>query len=618
MSMTQERFDELVGRLESSAKRSPGSYKLKLMTLAALGYIYIFGILVVLIAILIAMALSVLSGKFLVLKLFIPLFFLIYAIVQALQVEFPAPDGIEITSSDASKLFSLIEEIKEKIEGPNIDHILVTDEFNAAIVQIPRLGLLGWSRNYLIIGLPLMQALSVDQFKAVLAHELGHLSGSHGKFGSWIYRIRQTWVQIMSALEEEQRGSFLFKHFFSWYAPYFQAYSFVLARNHEYEADQYAAEVAGASNAADALISADIQASYLEEEFWPSLLKRAELENRPPNPYKDMQLAFSRRMVHPRQDEWMSQALLRQTSSTNTHPSLRDRLIALGQEPRVPSPPKETAEQFYLKNCLDRCVKELGELWIEKYASVWKERHKYAQESLKQLKSLDEKAELETLSITEAWQRASWTEEFFGEEQAIPKYHYVLSIDERHRPSHFSIGRILLSKNDASGIEMIKNVMDEDFEYVIPGCQIIYNYLMMNEREEDAQKYYKQAVEFSEIYELAKEERSNLGFKDSYINHNLSSKEEQELKNQLSHYPQITEAYLVRKEVTYIPTNPLYVLGVKLERDEEVETDKQFSELLAEELLFREAFLVFVINNRNKEMEKIMREVPGSRIYIRN
>ena len=70
---------------------------------------------------------------------------------------------------------------------------IIDDEFNACIVQIPRFGLFGGARNYLVIGLPLMQTLTVEQFAAVLAHEYGHLSGAHGHFSAWIYRLRVTW-----------------------------------------------------------------------------------------------------------------------------------------------------------------------------------------------------------------------------------------------------------------------------------------------------------------------------------------------------------------------------------------------------------------------------------------
>lgn len=45
----------------------------------------------------------------------------------------------------------------------------------------------GMMKNYLIIGLPLMQSLSTEQLTSVLAHEFGHLSKNHARAANWIY-----------------------------------------------------------------------------------------------------------------------------------------------------------------------------------------------------------------------------------------------------------------------------------------------------------------------------------------------------------------------------------------------------------------------------------------------
>src|SRR5947208_2584067 len=82
----------------------------------------------------------------------------------------------------------------------------------------------------LLLGLPLMKSLTPAQFEAVLAHEFGHLAGGHGRVSNWIYRLRLSWARLLSALEGRKAGSWLFLPFFNWYAPYFSAYSFPLAR----------------------------------------------------------------------------------------------------------------------------------------------------------------------------------------------------------------------------------------------------------------------------------------------------------------------------------------------------------------------------------------------------
>ena len=131
----------------------------------------------------------------------------------------------------APKLFELIDEVCSQVDGPRLHNVLLTEDFNAGIVQTPRLGPFGWQRNHLLIGLPLLQALSPAEFRAVLGHEYGHLSGNHGRFSGWIYRVRQTWTQLLTTLHEQRRHfSFIFEWFLDWYAPFFNAYSFVLAR----------------------------------------------------------------------------------------------------------------------------------------------------------------------------------------------------------------------------------------------------------------------------------------------------------------------------------------------------------------------------------------------------
>ena len=54
----------------------------------------------------------------------------------------------------------------------------------------------GWYRNYLLIGLPLAKALTVEQFKAVLAHEFGHLAKGHGAMSNWIAMRPDTGARI--------------------------------------------------------------------------------------------------------------------------------------------------------------------------------------------------------------------------------------------------------------------------------------------------------------------------------------------------------------------------------------------------------------------------------------
>jgi Zn-dependent protease with chaperone function len=269
--MTAEAWDLLVRRLEAKAKDEPGGYRMRVALLAALGYAVIAGALVVALGGL-ALTLVLMTKHPAAIKLLFLFAPLAWVILRALPVKLEPPHGIELSSSEAPELFALIERLREQASAPRVHHLLVDGDLNASVAQVPLLGWVGPTRNYLVVGLPLLDTLAADEFRAVIAHELGHVSARHGHFSAWIYRIRQSWARLQSSLEERGHwGAGVFRRFFRWYAPYFAAFSFVLAREHEYEADRAAVEAAGPDAAAAALARLDLTSRYLGEHYWPGV-----------------------------------------------------------------------------------------------------------------------------------------------------------------------------------------------------------------------------------------------------------------------------------------------------------------------------------------------------------
>ena len=329
--MEEKEFSALVDRLEVYARQSPGAYKLRVALLAALGYAFLIGVVIVIGVLAVAV---IYFGRlnWLVIKvLAIPLG-IAALVLRSLWVEFPEPDGEPLKYDDAPRLFDLAKSTREATTGPKLHKLLLTDEFNAAIVQRPRLGMFGWHENYLIVGLPLLHGLSPDEVRAVIAHEFGHLSGKHGAFSSWIYRVRLTWGQVLVKMRAEQRfGSGIFESFFRWYAPYFSAYSYVLARSREYEADRMSVQLCGKENAAGALIKIHLRDKSLGNEFWPTFFKRANSEAEPPKePFNEMLAALRQPLSLIKAQTWFSQSLTNKHDYDDTHPALGDRLEAMG------------------------------------------------------------------------------------------------------------------------------------------------------------------------------------------------------------------------------------------------------------------------------------------------
>ena len=235
--MEPQRYEQLVQELEALSRTAPGVLRRRVRLLVALGYTYVFGVLATMLAAIAALVWLVTRTHTggLAVKLGIPLLGLTYVIARSLWVKVAPPSGTRLEPGAAPTLEARIEEIRRALDAPRADTVLLTGDFNASVTQIPRLGVLGWPKTYLSLGVPLMLALDRRQLDAVLGHEFAHLSGAHPKLGLWVYRMSRTWDQLLTQLQEKQSwGHKLFEPFVRWYAPRTHAYGYVLSRRDEY------------------------------------------------------------------------------------------------------------------------------------------------------------------------------------------------------------------------------------------------------------------------------------------------------------------------------------------------------------------------------------------------
>jgi Zn-dependent protease with chaperone function len=443
----------------------------------------------------------------------IPLLALSFAIVRSLWVSLPPPEGRPIARGDAPQLFELCDLLRKRLRGPRIHQVLVTDEFNAGIVQVPRLGLLGWPRNYLVIGLPMALALSPEQFEAVLAHEYGHLAGAHGRFSARIYQMRQTWVLLATALEKRSSwGAFLFAPFFNWYAPYFNAYSFVLARAHEYEADRCASDVVGPRVAADALIDLAVREEALERHFWPGLWKHANQKTEPPYlPYQRMGPFFKQPLDAEFAQRSLRSILAETTGIEDTHPSLADRIKAMGQEVQLPGALERSAAEHLFDQSLGDLVGEIDKEWRKESSPHWQERYQQISDWRRELAELGAKAEHGPLDADQRWRQATLTEEVEDTTAALPLYRSLLQTNPKHAGANFAVGRIMLEEGDVRGLDLLEAAMEFDEEAIIPACELAYQYLMEADRKAEAQSYIERAQPLYELQQLALAEQVATG-----------------------------------------------------------------------------------------------------------
>lgn len=98
----------------------------------------------------------------------------------------------EITQEEEPKLFEIIQEIVKDVDTKFPKKVFLTQDINAAVFYNSSF----WSmlfpvRKNLMIGVGLINTSSVDELKAVLAHEFGHFSQKSMAVGSYVYNINE-------------------------------------------------------------------------------------------------------------------------------------------------------------------------------------------------------------------------------------------------------------------------------------------------------------------------------------------------------------------------------------------------------------------------------------------
>jgi Zn-dependent protease with chaperone function len=562
------RFERLVREAEASIAADPRAYRLRIVGLALLGYGVLFGAAALLLALVSGAVWGALaSTAFLLLllkkKLIIPLLAVVWVILRSLWVRIEAPTGYPARRAEFPALHDEMQALRRQLKTPPVHEIILTEDFNAAVAQTPRLGVLGWNRNSVILGLPLLLALTPEQARAVLAHEFGHLSGNHSQFSAWIYRLRLTWYRVMLAFDQAHGFStVLLRRFFDWYAPYFNACSFALARGNEYEADAISARLTSVKDAAHALVSTHIRSDHIQEVYWRPLLKRAEASPEPETrPFSGL-ARFLRESAPPREEllERIRKAVSVETDHANTHPALRDRLSALNAPPVLPGSIGRSAADAWLGPRLPAVLAAFDRDWLERNREAWQQRFDYVQKARGELAQLAARPS-DQLTHEERWNLATWTEEFASETDALPLYRAFAQHAPDDRDADFVIGRILLERDNPEGLVHLERAMEE-FRHALPACELACDYFHRAGDRNQVDLWRRRGERFIDVANHAQAEREALSVGDTFLRSDLQEAEHQLLRDQLAAFEHVKHAWIAKKQLKHLREHPLYVVAV--------------------------------------------------------
>lgn len=565
--MTLERFEKVAARFERFSAAWPRLYRWTLALVGAAGLGFVGFWLAVSVALLMLVVAGLVARPSIgLLKIGIPIAVLCWTLVKATWVRFERPAGVSLGRADAPAAWAELDRLRRLGRLPRVHRMLVDDRLNAAMAQTPRLGIFGWPHNDVVLGLPLLLALGPRHFGAVLAHELGHLSGQHGRMGARIYRVRATLHQATEALQARRSAiAGPFRLFLRSYEPWFQAASLALARQQEREADRFSAQATDARTAADALVAAELAGWALAARYDSALADRPAVEPAPPEAHLAW-MAQTLRAASADADapEALRRALEERAGPADTHPALAQRLEALGQPARLPPPIERSAAEALLGPALPRVQAELEQAWRERVAGAWARAHEEGQRELEQLGGLDARAAQGPLGLDDACERVRLTERRRSADEALALARANAEAHPDHPLPRFQLGRLLLGRRDGAGVSHLERAMEIDGNATLACSRLIASHLLSEGRRGEAAPWIQriQALEAREAE--AEVERARVLVTDAVEPHGLRPDVVAAAAAALRKHPRVGKAWLARKHLRVDPDRaPLYVVGVK-------------------------------------------------------
>ncbi len=233
------------------------------------------------------------------------------------------PPGPRLLDSEQPRLFNLIYAVAARAGERAPDDVYAVADVNALVADYGR-------RRVMVLGLPLIQVLTVSELEAVVAHEFGHHAGGDTR-QTWVYRTRE---RIKRTLATLRGGWRLLRLPFLLYGRLFLRVTQAVSRRQEFVADQLAARIVGAQPLANALRSVAAAStgfrSYWSQEYLPIL----NAGYRPPL-MEGFDAFLANPSVHDALDSSLDQLLARAPSSPyDSHPPVAARIAALGSVSR--------------------------------------------------------------------------------------------------------------------------------------------------------------------------------------------------------------------------------------------------------------------------------------------
>jgi hypothetical protein len=337
------------------ASQHPGIYVFAVYCIACLGYAYLllFPVLFLVSSFAVFTSLSNYESLAIGQLLLKVLVFVMSALVTYSIARF-RPDlpesTVKIPNKPSERLFELVGDYIRHYQSARINSIAFTSEFELDVIKTPRLPLPIWHTTTLVIGMPVIQCLSVTRFQCALARRVGQNSRRRKWKGNLLYQLRNTWPLYAGDSDHVSFGYQPIRWFFAVYAPVYRVISAPLARADELAADTCAMELFSDDDVLDLMTVQMACLEYLEAECLPVVEKMHVNDSITAESATAGTVTLICKLIHgDRMARWICEAGAAETGLDDTLPCLAARVQNIGHTAaRMCTTESESAAGIYL------------------------------------------------------------------------------------------------------------------------------------------------------------------------------------------------------------------------------------------------------------------------------
>lgn len=254
--------------------------------------------------------------------------------------------GVMVTDRDEPALWERVRFLAQAVGTRAPSRIYLVPDVNAAVWENARLLGLIPGRRSMMIGMPLLIALTPAQLDAVIAHELGHYGNRDTRLGALDHRARGSVTAAVAAAQGRlagrrtadgrprrfrMPGQTVYVALFGAYAHLVLSVTQQASRRQEFAADRVAAGIAGQANAAAGL--RELPAVEAAFNFYLDRYVAAGIERDLLPAPGEVLGGFARLLAEPTRQADLDPLRQDPTAETpdpfDSHPPIRDRIAAI-------------------------------------------------------------------------------------------------------------------------------------------------------------------------------------------------------------------------------------------------------------------------------------------------